>query len=361
MKQTIRPSVFLKLLTTAFFMLLLMNGCKPAMKRKNSEKVMPVVVSSAYKGSIEHKIRLNGEIKGQNQADIYPDVPGKMQKLLVREGERVFRNQIVATVDRSQVGMLYMPASVRSPISGVIGKIYVDRGQTVSIQTPIMMVADTRFVEGVLHIPEKYVPLFRIGQKAAIQTESYPGKVFSGQVYKVASLIDPSTRTLQVRLRLLNMRGRLIPGNYADFTISVRRYPDQVLAPFDAIIDTLEYSEVFVVDEKTVTEKIPPPSQKSGKKTTPDTKTLKLSEKGQKKREKPATHSSKTRARTIYIASKRRVVVGIREGNVVQILSGLKPGDRVVTMGKENIIEGTQLKIKKMAADKKADGTGEAR
>jgi len=334
------------------FLLLLFTGCKPQGRKNGKKKDIPVVASTVVKGDIEHKIRLNGEIKGQNQADIYSDVPGKVLNILVREGQRVFRGQIVATVDRSQVGMVYMPASVRSPITGIIGKIFVDRGQTVSMQTPIMMVADTRFVEGVVHIPEKYVPLFRIGQQAEIRTESFPGKVFKGRVYKVASMIDPATRTLQVRLRLYNMRGRLIPGNYADFSVIVRKYPGQVLASFDAIMDSLEYTDVFVIEKKEIPEKgekvkkLPTPTVKKGKKS-------KVALKLVKKRGK------KARSRIVYIARRRRVVVGIREGKVVQILSGLKPGERIVTMGKENIIEGSHLKIKEMVKVSKDNG-GEA-
>ena len=350
MRNKMRINSKLTVIALSIITVLLMSGCKAKGRKKNGEKVFPVVAGAAYKGDIDHVIRLNGEIKGQNQADIYPDVPGKVQNLMVREGQRVYRGQIVAYVDRSQVGMTYMPASVTSPISGVVGKIYVDRGQTVSQQTPIMMVADTRFVEGVLNIPEKYVPLFRIGQEAEIRTESWPGKVFKGRVYKVSSLIDASTRTLRVRLRLLNMRGKLIPGNYADFAVKVRKYPNQVLAPFDAIIDNLEYSEVFVVKEKKITAKPDPVAKKPGK----GKKALKPSGKAKKPAVKPKT-------KTIYIATKRRVTVGIREGNIVQILSGLKPGERVVTMGKENIIEGSKLKLKKMAPEKNAASAGEAR
>ena len=124
---------------------------------------IPVVVETVTNGTIVHRIRINGEIRGQNQADIYPDVPGKIQDIYVSEGQYVGAGQAVAAVDRSQVGQVYMPATVRSPISGVIGKVYVDKGQTVSPSMPIMLVADTRVVEGVMHVTEKNAQYFRLG------------------------------------------------------------------------------------------------------------------------------------------------------------------------------------------------------
>lgn len=327
----------------AAVLLLLAAACAPKGHNDKSQRIIPVVAGEVTKGDIVQKIILNGEIKGQNQADIYPDVPGKVLNFLVKEGQFVYRDQVVATVDRSQVGMVYMPASVRSPISGVIGKIYVDQGQTVTPQTPMMMVADTRFVEGVLHIPEKYVPLFRIGQEAEIRTESWPGEVFKGRVYKVASMIDPNTRTLDVRLQLLNLQGRLIPGNYADFTVLARTFAGQVLAPFDSVIDNLETTQVFVIEEQEVKDK-PADPKAPAKALKPDGK-----------------NPDKTKPVKIHVARVRTVVVGIRDGNIVQIVSGLAPGDKVVTLGKENLIDGSLLKLKTMESTNTAPAQGGGR
>lgn len=323
----------------AVLLLLLAAACGPrGPVNDKSQRIIPVVAGEVTKGDITQKIVLNGEIKGQNQADIYPDVPGKVLNFLVKEGQFVYRDQVVATVDRSQVGMVYMPASVRSPISGVIGKIYVDQGQTVTPQTPMMMVADTRFVEGVLHIPEKYVPLFRVGQEAEIRTESWPGEVFKGRVYKVASMIDPNTRTLDVRLQLLNLQGRLIPGNYADFTVMARVFTGQVLAPFDAVIDNLETTQVFVIQEQEIKDK---PGKQALK---PDPK-----------------NPGKNKPVKLPVARVRTVVVGVRDGNIVQIVSGLAPGDKVVTLGKENLIDGSLLKLKTIEATNTAPAQGGGR
>jgi membrane fusion protein, multidrug efflux system len=206
----------------------------------------PVVVETAQRGTLVERVHLTGDIKGQNQADIYPDVPGRLNRVYVREGQYVSQGQVVADIDRNVVGMVYRPATVTAPISGVIGKIYVDVGMTIAPNVPMMLIADTRVVEGILAVPEKFVPYFQVGQTAEVRLQSYPDEVFSGTISNKGSMIDPATRTLQVRIRLSNPGGKILPGNYADFSVQIREARDQVKVPFDAVIDTIERQFVLL-------------------------------------------------------------------------------------------------------------------
>ncbi|MCK5505370.1 MAG: efflux RND transporter periplasmic adaptor subunit, partial [Thermodesulfovibrionia bacterium] len=289
------------------------------------KKIIPVMASFVTNSLIEHRVEINGEIKGQNQVDIYPDVPGKVLNLYVREGQFVGRGQIVATIDRSQVGMIYRPATVTSPISGVIGKIYVEQGMTIANSTPLMLIADTRIVEGVLNVTEKQLGYFKIGQKTEIKVESYPDIKFRGYVSKISSMLDPTSRTLEIRVRLFNIGNRLLPGNYADFSVIVNKFRNQIIVPIDSIIDSIERTEVFVAEEvKKKKDPLKKPVKKSKKK---------LKNKFNKKQGK------------IFVARLRRIKTGIYQGKIVQILAGLKPGERVITLGKENIIDGSLIRI----------------
>jgi multidrug efflux pump subunit AcrA (membrane-fusion protein) len=284
-------------------------------------KTVPVVVETVTNGNMAHRLFVNGEIKGLNQADIYPDVPGKVMDLLVREGQYVGAGQVVATIDRSQVGMIYMPATVTTPISGVVARIYVERGRTVSPAVPIMFIADTRMVEGVLHVPEKDVGYYKIGQEAEIRTASHPDVVFKGHVSRINSVIDSFSRTLEVRLSLVNTGNRLLPGNYANFAIKVRDLPDQIMVPYDSIIDTLDSKQVYVVEAEE--------SPHGGALVQDDPKA-------------PVTISLPNSQR--FIARARTVTIGVRDGDYVQILSGLQPGERICTLGKENVVDGIHVR-----------------
>lgn len=290
-------------------------------------QTVPVVIEDVTNTAVVQRLIINGEIKGLNQADVYPDVPGKILELYVTEGQYVGAGQIVATIDRNQVGMIFMPATVRAPISGIIGKIYVEKGRTIAPSVPVMLIADTRVVEGVLNVPEKDIGLYKIGQEAEIRTESHPGMVFKGYVSRITSLIDPLTRTLEVRLTLVNTDNKLIPGNYADFSIKVREIPDQVVVPFDAVIDMIERKEVYVVEN---TES---PHGGAAVQDNPGTpKTVPLG-------------SGK-----YLVARQRKIVTGIRDGGMVQVIEGLRPGERVISLGKENVVDGVLVRPVRIAA-----------
>ena len=290
-------------------------------------QTVPVVIENVTNMTVAQRLIINGEIKGLNQADVYPDVPGKIMELYVTEGQYVGAGQIVATIDRNQVGMIFMPATVRAPISGIVGKIYVEKGRTIAPSVPVMLIADTRVVEGVLNVPEKDIGLYKIGQEAEIRTESHPGIVFKGYVSRITSLIDPLTRTLEVRLTLVNTDNKLLPGNYADFSIKVREIADQVVVPFDAVIDMIERKEVYVVEQA---------ASPHG---------------GSVVRDNPGTPPTiKLEAGKYLVARQRMIVTGIRDGSMVQVLEGLKPGEKVISLGKENVVDGVLVRPVQLAA-----------
>ena len=290
-------------------------------------QTVPVVIENVTNMTVAQRLIINGEIKGLNQADVYPDVPGKIMELYVTEGQYVGAGQIVATIDRNQVGMIFMPATVRAPISGIVGKIYVEKGRTIAPSVPVMLIADTRVVEGVLNVPEKDIGLYKIGQEAEIRTESHPGIVFKGYVSRITSLIDPLTRTLEVRLTLVNTDNKLLPGNYADFSIKVREIADQVVVPFDAVIDMIERKEVYVVEQA---------ASPHG---------------GSVVRDNPGTPPTiKLEAGKYLVARQRMIVTGIRDGSMVQVLEGLKPGEKVISLGKVNVVDGVLVRPVQLAA-----------
>jgi len=190
-------------------------------------------------------------------------------------------------------------------------------------------------VEGVLNIPEKDIGYYKLGQDAEIRTASHPDVVFKGYVSKITSVIDSLTRTLEVRISLVNTGNLLIPGNYADFSIKVREIPDQVMIPYDTIIDTIERKEVFVVEE--------PQSPLGGAAIHDDPKDLKTVNLGAAR----------------HLAARERIItIGIRDGEYVQVLSGLRPGEKIISLGKENVVDGMLVREVPKKTMEALDGTG---
>jgi multidrug efflux pump subunit AcrA (membrane-fusion protein) len=114
----------------------------------------------------------------------------------------------------------------------------------------------------------------------------------------------------------VNTGNLLIPGNYADFVIKVRDIPDQIMIPYDTVIDTIERKEVFVFEEA---------EPLHG---------------GALMDDNPANPQTLKPEASHFVARERVITTGIRDGDYVQVLSGLVPGERVISLGKENVVDG---------------------
>jgi Cu(I)/Ag(I) efflux system membrane fusion protein len=121
----------------------------------------------------------------------------------------------------------------------------------------------------------------RVGQAADATFAAYPNERFSGKIGFVYPVVDAATRTLRARVELANPGLRLMPGMYADVLIHLEAGRGVVI-PAEAVVDTGEYQYVFLAQD--------------GGRFEP-----------------------------------RRVLVGGRSTDKVQVLEGLSPGERVVT------------------------------
>ncbi len=130
---------------------------------------------------------------------------------------------------------------------------------------------------------ESDLPLIRIGQRVKATSPSFPGRVFKGDVVSIDPVLNPKTRATRVRVEIKYPGGVLRPGVYLDADIRVN-LGVHLAVPRDAVVDTGLRQTVFV----------------------------------------DLSHG--------YLAP-RRVVVGEHAGHWVEILKGLKAGDRVVTSG----------------------------
>jgi membrane fusion protein, copper/silver efflux system len=186
-----------------------------------------------------------------------------------------------AEIERiEQTGQVSRTITLRSPSRGVVVEKMVLEGQRIMAGETVYRLADLRevWVEG--EIFENNVASIRMGQRASIEVQAYPGEQWHGTVSYVYPTVDPSTRTARVRIALANAGQRLKPGMYATVHLTTTR--GRVLSvPRSAVVTTGERTIVFV--------------------RAPD---------GQ--------------------LAPRDVVTGSANGDRVEIVSGLKEGDTVV-------------------------------
>jgi RND family efflux transporter MFP subunit len=181
-----------------------------------------------------------------------------------------------------------------SPVSGFIGRRLLDAGAWVTPASSFLSVVDISTVRLVANIVEKDLRKVSTGMTADVAVDAFPGERFTGRIAHVAPVLDPSTRTAQIEIRIENAEFRLKPGMYANVNFTTAKREKALVVPTRAVVDMNGSRGVFVpVDDNT--------------------------------------------------AKFKAVSVGMIDGELAEIAEGLSEGDRVVTTGAAALREGDQI------------------
>ncbi len=138
------------------------------------------------------------------------------------------------------------PLTVRSPIAGRVVEFGVAPGEYRNDPAqPMMTVADLSTVWVTADVQEKDIRRVRVGEETCSIFAAWPGECFGGPVLFVGDLLDPTTRTIKVRVALPNADRRLRPGMFAAMTFTETAAPE-VVVPTTAIVLLGDASYVFV-------------------------------------------------------------------------------------------------------------------
>jgi multidrug efflux pump subunit AcrA (membrane-fusion protein) len=300
-----KRNVIIALVVITMIGMAVYRGYRMQMSKKieaTGEKKIPVVVSVVHKGDIEETLTFTGDIKGKEEVDVMPRVPGKLIEYKVREGDYVKKNQVIAQIDRDMVGLDFKPSDVNTPIAGVVVKVYLDKGAGVtpptmsqSMGTPVARVVDLSTVRIIIRVPEREYPNIRLGQAARIKIDAYKDRKFTGRVKTISPMIDQASRTSSVEIDLDNPGNMLKSGMFARVELVVDKRSDVVLINRDAALETLDGWHAYV--------------DKGG------------------------------------VAKKMAVKPGIISGTSMEVLSGVNEGDRLVVVGQEIVFDGAKLNV----------------
>ncbi len=184
------------------------------------DRAVTVLVDRARKGSLERYLDLNARLVGRSEVQVYADVSGKVDRIVRFEGERVNKGDAIVYIDRSQVGLNYVLAPVKSPIAGSVTAVHVLPGQNVVPgAVPIASVGNISEIDALINVPESEVDRVAVGQRVLLSVPAYPGRVFNASVYRKDFSIDPQSHTLLVRAKVDNRTRELLPGMYADASL----------------------------------------------------------------------------------------------------------------------------------------------
>ncbi len=142
-----------------------------------------------------------------------------------------------------------------APISGFIVEKNITNNSEVrqDNDTPLFTIADLSTVWVMAHVYERDINNIHIGDEVKVSTLSSPDKEYIGKIDKIYNVLNPSTRTMQVRISMSNANYELKPEMFATIKVHVKT-PKRLLAiPYKAIV--FEDSKLYVVvkkDDKTL-------------------------------------------------------------------------------------------------------------
>ncbi len=277
------------------FSILLIAGCQPKVEKKEVQEAIPVKVARVELRELNEVLEYVGNIKARGEVVVYPKVSGKITEKVKVDGEQVNKGEVIAYIDRDEVGLKFQRAPIESPIAGVVGRVYVDIGENVTAQTPIALVVDITKVKIALDIPEKYIPKVSLAQEAEIMVDAYPQEKFVGKVTKISPVVNLENRAAPIEITLDNQGQRLKSGMFARVSLIIEQRPSALVILKEAIMGKEPDNYVYSVENNK--------------------------------------------------AVMKKITLGIHSGPYYEVLEGIKEGDLVVIVGQQRIYDNAPVTV----------------
>lgn len=126
-------------------------------------------------------------------------------------------------------------ATIVSPINGTVAIRSIDIGEKVSEDTNLFVIINTAQVYCIVQMNEKDLPLIKTGQSVELAIDALGSKKIQGKVFLISPIVDPSSRTAEVKILCSNTSNELKPGMFARATIHISTIPDAIVIPLSAI------------------------------------------------------------------------------------------------------------------------------
>jgi membrane fusion protein (multidrug efflux system) len=333
-----------------------------AAEEEKKKAPVPVSVALVETGTVSSYIRSTANLVSDNEVKVLTESDGRIARLLVDEGDWVNKGQTLATLDREDTGIdlakrqvksentrlayergermlreglisqetfeklrmendmarqevaearyVIGKTAIRAPFSGRITSRIVEQGQHVRIGEELFSLADFDPLVAFIHLPEKEVLGLKAGRETRITLKADETVRFRGRIRQISPVVDPATGTVKVTVEAMTpLPAAVRPGGFVTIDVVRESRPDAVLLPRQAVLRELQSAHVFVA--------------KNG------------------------------------IAEKRAVQLGLEEGERLEVLAGVKAGERVIVAGQGSLKQGSPIEV--LAAANTADAAKTAK
>jgi RND family efflux transporter MFP subunit len=131
----------------------------------------------------------------------------------------------------------------------VVAERYVDEGEMVSANTPLLRIVELDPITGVIFVTERDYARLQPGQEIVLVTDAFPDEKFPGHILRIAPIFKEATRQARVELTIENAGRRLKPGMFIRASVVLDRSDDAVLVPEEALTKRDDSLGIFLVSE----------------------------------------------------------------------------------------------------------------
>jgi len=273
------------------------SGNKTAGRGFGSAGPLPVKAHITRFESLDNKVLTTGTVLANEEVDLKSEVPGKITKILFKEGsyvkagdllikindadlqaqlqsaksrlklqkdteyrqkqllekEAISQEDYDMTANQLQVNQAEVEliraqiakTEIRAPFSGIVGLKNVSDGSFVTNSTVIASLQNINPIKIDFSIPERYSSMVNVGDEINFSITGN-SKNYIGTVYAIEPKIDPVTRTLQLRALCSNTGREILPGSFANIELVLKKIENAILIPSEALIPDIKGQKVFV-------------------------------------------------------------------------------------------------------------------
>jgi RND family efflux transporter MFP subunit len=355
--------VFLCLITAGS--LLSFTACKKKETKSGEEKIFNVQVKDIVKKPLKPFIESIGTLNPFEEVTISAEVEGVLRSVKVEEGTQVSKGMLLAAIDDSDYSLEVKRAEaalrqaeatlentklefkrkdalhkeelvtkqqyddvvtrlslteaeverakaslaiarlklsktkITSPLACVVKEKRVSAGDFVKNGTSLLVIIQSNPIKLRFTVPEKDVGRLKMNQEVILKVDGFPGSEFKGKVNIIFPNVEEKTRTLQVEALVPNNNGILKPGLFAKVILYTSGERDTIVVPVTALLYEAEKVKVFIIE-------------------------------GDR-------------------AKEREVKLGSKYGELMEIIDGVKEGEKIVAIGQQNLSEGAKVSVQQAA------------
>ncbi|MFD0796091.1 efflux RND transporter periplasmic adaptor subunit [Maribacter chungangensis] len=327
-----------------------------AIATKSGEERLPLVTTITVEAKkFEHFLELQGDVATKQNVLIYPEMPGTLQRVYVKEGQQVSKGQILATIDdggmSSQVSQLKTQAAlakttyerqkrlweqqigseiqflqaksnyeatenavkqaesqlgksvIRAPFSGIIDDVIKDQGTVVSPGpgSEVFRIVNLSDMYISVDVPESHLKGIQKG-KAAVVYFPVLGDTIISEVRQTGNFINPGNRAFSVEIPVPNKKGNIKPNLTARVRLNDYTSENAIIIPQSIISENADGEQYVYV-------------------------------------------ATAIEGENKAVVKRNIIVTGKTQGSMVEILSGVSDGDKLVKEGARSVKDGQNVQV----------------